>query len=730
MDNYPYLPVFPSIVTDNVGRLSRQICRSIHQTKVFFINKKTLGLMTLIIIILAAGAWAGYSVIHANTPARIGVLLPVTGDIDLKEPLEWAKDNINREGGIGGRPIELVYKDTSRGNVNQLAGELLDDPTIQIVIGPQTSDQVYALAPAFFEKKKLLISPETTSGDIIRAFGKKGYFWRTCQGDVAQVKMILSILKGKGAKKVALLAEKTTWGDTFYDWTGFFSTEYGLDLISIRQFDQGSSSLDNDVADALKMNPDYIIAICRPADTATIKRAMDRSGSPTKLFLADASVSPVLIQLLGAAAEGLEGTSPTADPTTGFTVAYQEKFGHPPTDYAAPAYDALLLAAYTTARQDATLFESPADSIRKVVYGDGTPHGWDAQESHEALSAIRAGETPAISGASGPLDYDTEFGVDPLVTYYSHWIVEDGNFRTIETIGSAKVGVSGPAGESVARTRASASLMSFVPSGSENYVPAITKNGFKAVIVGPSGGWENYRHQADALAVYTLLRENGVPDDHIILMVYDDVPTTPENPIQGDIHNIPKGKNIRSDADVDYAGSQVTAGTLKNVLTGTKTASTPVVLESNASTDVFVYIASHGTQGGIAFHSGTLFTTGDFTTVTDSMHRNQQYRQLVFVVDTCFGESIAMNATAPGILYFTGAAYNEPSLGAVYDMDIRQWLSDEFTYRVITILQSNRDITFRQLYAAAYEKVTGSHVRMITTGNVSFDQPVMEFLKP
>ena len=47
-------------------------------------------------------------------------------------------------------------------------------------------------------QKKLLISPLATSGDIFRAFGKKGYFWRTSQGDVAQVKTILSILNGRG----------------------------------------------------------------------------------------------------------------------------------------------------------------------------------------------------------------------------------------------------------------------------------------------------------------------------------------------------------------------------------------------------------------------------------------------------------------------------------------------------------------------------------------------------
>ena len=233
-------------------------------------------------------------------------------------------------------------------------------------------------------------------------------------------------------------------------------------------------------------------------------------------------------------------------------------------------YDALLLAAYTTARQDTALFESPDDSVRKVVYGNGTKKGWDAQESHEAIAAIRSGNLPSIAGASGPLDYDTEFGVDPLVTYYSHWVIEDGDFRTVEALGSAKTGIASAAGESVARSRASTSYMSAASSGTDTYVPAVTEKDFRAVIVGPSRGWNNYRHQSDALTVYTLLRENGVDDDHIILMSYDDIPTLPENPLRGDIHNIPKGTNIRSGAVLDYSGPEVTAETLKNVLTGTK----------------------------------------------------------------------------------------------------------------------------------------------------------------
>ncbi|MDD1703156.1 MAG: C13 family peptidase, partial [Methanoregula sp.] len=182
---------------------------------------------------------------------------------------------------------------------------------------------------------------------------------------------------------------------------------------------------------------------------------------------------------------------------------------------------------------------------------------------------------------------------------------------------------------------------------------------------------------------------------------------------------------------VDYSGANVTAAMFKNILTGTRTASTPVVLESNASTDVFVYIASHGAPGEIVFGTGnSVLTTDDFTAITGSMDEKHQYRQMAFFIDTCFGESVATNLTAPGILYLTGAARNEPSLGAVYDMDIKQWLSDEFTSGVVSTLRANTNITFADLYPATYKKVTGSHVRMINTGNFNLDSPVMKFLKP
>lgn len=729
-DKHPYHQCFPKI--PYVSGQERPASGITPTGPVRSIKRETILRIVLAIIIIAALASATFTFIHATTPVRIGVLLPLTGDIEIQEPLEWAQENINRHGGIGTRPLEFVYKDTGRGDTVQLARELLDDESIRIIIGPPTSDDVYLLTPEFARKGKVLISPYTTSGDIIRAFGKTGYFWRTTQGDVAQVNAILTIIKENGARRVALLSENTTYGRTFYDWTGFFATEYGLELTSIQEFEPETAGIPSDVRAALETDPEYLIAACGPLDAAEIKKEIDRSGKPVRLILSDAAQTPALLAALGPAAEGITGTSPTADPTTGFSVAYQEKFGHAPADYAAPAYDAVLLAAYTAARQDAVPLESLADSVRAVVYGSGERKGWDAQEVHEALQAIRSGRSITITGASGPLAFDTDYGVDPLVTYYAHTMVEDGAFRTVKVLSSAKAGSFGTSGESVSRTRASGSFMDLDSAGPETYVPLVERSGFRAVVVGPSSGWKNYRHQSDALAVYTMLKEIGIPDDHIILLIYDDVPLAPENPLRGDIHNTPKGSNLRPDAVVDYAGSSVTARTFRQVLEGRSSAEVPVVLDSTAGTDVFVYIASHGLPGGVAFSGASEpFTAEDFTEVTTTMYQEGKYRRMVFFVDTCFGESVALNTTAKGLLYFTGSAATEPSRGAVYDMDIRQWLSDEFTQSVLSTMRANPDITFRDLYIAVYEKVTGSHVRMLNTENFgNIDLSVREFLRP
>ena len=65
-----------------------------------------------------------------------------------------------------------------------------------------------------------------------------------------------------------------------------------------------------------------------------------------------------------------------------------------------------------------------------------------------------------------------------------------------------------------------------------------------ALLVAGSSGFVNYRHQADVCHAYHLLLDQGIPQEQIIVMAYDDVVWDDENPVPGKLFNKQDGKDV------------------------------------------------------------------------------------------------------------------------------------------------------------------------------------------
>ena len=65
-----------------------------------------------------------------------------------------------------------------------------------------------------------------------------------------------------------------------------------------------------------------------------------------------------------------------------------------------------------------------------------------------------------------------------------------------------------------------------------------------ALLVAGSNGWWNYRHQADVCHAYQILHKHGIPDENIVVMMYDDIAYNQQNPTQGIIINQPNGTDV------------------------------------------------------------------------------------------------------------------------------------------------------------------------------------------
>jgi basic membrane lipoprotein Med (substrate-binding protein (PBP1-ABC) superfamily)/ABC-type branched-subunit amino acid transport system substrate-binding protein len=396
--------------------------------------------LTLFGIVTLAILFAGCAAAADPGPVRIGVLLPANGSLATHslDGLTWAVNEMNRHGGLDGRAIEVVYRDTSAGDISAYAEELAGRDDIEVVIGPATSAELGEIAPIVTGQGKLLISPSVTTGLVTAGFKEKNLFWRTCPADGRQVEAIFRALREDGVGNISLVTANTTYGETFARLAPAAAAMNGIRIA-------GSSSIDNSsdfAAVAARIGeeePDTVVAALYPEDAVRLSDALAATGSPTGLFLTDACRSPYLLANLGERAEGIRGTSLSPDPSTGYAVAYEEIFGEAPPPFAAQTYDALLLAVYTAARQEAVPAETPAESLRWVVSGDGTVKGWDPQEAVEAAAMIRAGAHPSVTGASGPLRFSETPSAGPLVGYYAHWTVEGGIFCESTPVPSADV---------------------------------------------------------------------------------------------------------------------------------------------------------------------------------------------------------------------------------------------------------------------------------------------------
>uniref|UniRef100_A0A0B6XYH1 Hemoglobinase n=1 Tax=Arion vulgaris TaxID=1028688 RepID=A0A0B6XYH1_9EUPU len=184
-----------------------------------------------------------------------------------------------------------------------------------------------------------------------------------------------------------------------------------------------------------------------------------------------------------------------------------------------------------------------------------------------------------------------------------------------------------------------------------------------ALLVAGSNGYYNYRHQADICHAYRVVRDHGIPDERIIVMMYDDIANSTENPVPGTIINRPDGPNLYPGVLKDYTGEDVTPEVFLKVLTGDSAGIKTLlgregkVIKSGPNDRIFVNFADHGAPGILAFPEEML-QAEDLNNAIKKMHKNKQYKQMVFYIEACESGSMFANLLKSNISVFATTAAN------------------------------------------------------------------------
>merc|ERR1712002_391122 len=203
------------------------------------------------------------------------------------------------------------------------------------------------------------------------------------------------------------------------------------------------------------------------------------------------------------------------------------------------------------------------------------------------------------------------------------------------------------------------------------------------VLVAGSNGWYNYRHQADVCYAYQIVHAHGVPDDHIIVMMYDDIAYNKENPTPGKVINRPNGPDVYQGVPHDYTCNNVNPEAFLKVLQGQKVAGTSgKTLKSGPKDNIFVYFADHGAKGLVAFGEEVL-KASDLNKAIRKMHREKKYNKMVFYVEACESGSMFKGLLPDNISVFATTASNATtsSYACYYDQERKTFLGDVYSIK-------------------------------------------------
>ena len=238
-----------------------------------------------------------------------------------------------------------------------------------------------------------------------------------------------------------------------------------------------------------------------------------------------------------------------------------------------------------------------------------------------------------------------------------------------------------------------------------------------AVVVAGSSGWSNYRHQADVLAMYHALKAQGFDDDHIILIMEDDIAHHPKNRYPGVMKITSDGENLYEGVTADYQMSKLYSADIRNIMTGVKTARTPVVLEATENDNVFVFWSGHGEYKSLIYNEQE-FRASEVRSMLDTMYELKKYRKLFFVMETCFSGSVAESCEGiPGILMMTAANEGETSKADIFDNELGVYLSNGFTRAFQGKIFENPDVVLRDLFYHVVRQTAGSHASLYNYKN-------------
>jgi branched-chain amino acid transport system substrate-binding protein len=318
-------------------------------------------LLALCAVLAAQGCRRQDARVVAEPPperVRVGAFMSLSGDtaqygISALNGIRMAVEEANASGGVGGRRVDLVVRDTRSDAVETSAvvDKLAREERVHALLGEVVSSRSLAAARVAQRERVPMLTPSATSPEVT-AVGD--YVFRSCYTDTFQgVALARFAIESLGAMHAAILVNR----DQRYsvELARLIREDFerrGGKVVAQQEYPDGESDFTVQLAEVGAARPDVIFIPGYYMEVALLARQARALGLNVPLVGGDGWDSPRLTQIGGSAlAGGFYSTHFSAedpDPQVQrFVADYRRLFGSAPDSFSATAYDAarIMLAA-------------------------------------------------------------------------------------------------------------------------------------------------------------------------------------------------------------------------------------------------------------------------------------------------------------------------------------------------------------------------------------------------
>jgi branched-chain amino acid transport system substrate-binding protein len=352
------------------------------KTKLLFAS--TLGMLCALFIPQPSLAAAD------SKPIKIGAIFSVTGPAAyLGSPeaktAQMLVDKINAAGGVNGRKLELVIKDSggTPEKAVSFAKQLIEEDQVLAILGPSTSGETMQIK-ALCEENKMLLLSCAAAETIVNPLAK--YVFKVAPKDSQAVIWIYRTMKDLGIRKIAVLSSNDGFGASGKAQIEALAKQEGIEILVNEVYDKQATDL-SDVLTKVK-GASGVQAVLNwsvvPAQSMVAKN-MKQLGINVPLFQSHGFANRKYAEQAGVAAEGtlfpasrvvvaeeLPENHPQKQVVTEYKQGYESKYKEDVSTFGGHAYDSLLIVVEAIKRAGGPDREKVRDAIENLKGFVGT----------------------------------------------------------------------------------------------------------------------------------------------------------------------------------------------------------------------------------------------------------------------------------------------------------------------------------------------------------------------